>query len=87
MPKKLSNEIPQGYQICNHADCSLSEKCLHQIAYDKVLKSEEGLKLINPGKCPRDNNCKYFQVSEHVVYARGLTKMQKQMNNSYSTTN
>lgn len=79
MPKKLSNDIPNGYPVCCHSDCPQSSKCLHQVVYEEIMKRDTYIRLINPGNCTKDELCKFFRSAKPAIYARGFTKMQTQM--------
>ena len=79
MPKKTYTTIPSGYPVCEHSDCPQAATCLHQIAYQELMKKEEYLRLINPNQCATDGMCKHYRDSTPVTYARGFTNFQKRM--------
>lgn len=80
MSKKLHQEIPADYAVCQHTDCPRAGKCLRQIAYQPLIERPANvLCLLNPTLCTRDEACPYFRDSAPVTYARGFTGMQKRM--------
>ena len=79
MPKKFYTSLPASYAACQHGDCPMAETCLHQIAYPELLAKEEFLRLLNPGRCSKDDRCEYYRSNEPVVYARGFAHFQKRM--------
>lgn len=79
MPKKFYTSLPEGYPICQHADCKMAQTCLHQLAYEPLLETDNILYLINPNKCSKDENCENYRDCKPVVYARGFAHFQKRM--------
>lgn len=79
MPKKLYTSLPTNYAVCQHADCPMAETCLHQIAYAELLAKEEILRVVNPSKCSKDDQCKHYRCSKPVRFARGFTGFKKRM--------
>lgn len=79
MPKKQYTSLPSGYAVCQHSDCKMASTCLHQLAYDQLMQKETYLRLLNPGKCSKDEQCEFYRDNKPVVYARGFTNFQKQM--------
>ena len=69
MPAKLYKDVPPGYTVCLHGDCARASCCLHQIAYQRLLESENVLSLLNPARCTKDDQCPYFRDSAPVTYA------------------
>lgn len=79
MPKKLNQDVPQNYPVCQHTHCPLASHCLHQIVYDAVLARDNYLQLINPKHCTQNEHCPHFRTDTPTVYARGFLGMQQQM--------
>ncbi|MGN0225642.1 MAG: DUF6078 family protein [Prevotella sp.] len=79
MPKKEYTSLPSGYAVCEHIDCKLASTCLHQLAYDQLMQRETYLRLLNPRKCSKDENCEFYRDNKPIVYARGFTNFQKRM--------
>ena len=79
MPIKNKLTVPNNYPICEHHDCPMAASCLHQIAFATQIEQEEYLRLINPIKCTKDEECPYYRCSTPVKYARGFTNFQKHM--------
>ena len=79
MPKKFYTSLPAGYAVCQHADCPMAETCLPQIAYAELLAKEDILRVVNPSKCSKDAQCKYYRSNEPITYARGFAHFQKRM--------
>ena len=79
MPAKFYKDVPPGYTVCLHGDCARASCCLHQIAYQRLLESENVLSLLNPARCTKDDQCPYFRDSAPVTYALGFTGMQRRM--------
>jgi hypothetical protein len=79
MPKKEYQSLPDYYPVCLHAGCPLATTCLHQLAYQELVRTAEYLRLINPLRCTKDDTCPYFRNNKPVVYARGFTNFQTKM--------
>jgi len=79
MPKKDYQELPSHYPVCVHSDCPLAASCLHQLAYKELCKTMERMWLINPSRCTKAEDCKYYRNSEPVRYARGFSSFQDKM--------
>ena len=79
MPKKTNTSIPATYPVCVHADCPLASTCLHQQAYAIPSEDVTYLQLINPRKCSKDGQCKFYNDAKPVRFARGFTNFQKKM--------
>ena len=79
MPKKTYRALPPDYGVCLHAYCPMAATCLHQRAYPQLLKKETTLRLINPEKCSKDKECRFYRDSKPVTYAFGFTNFQKKM--------
>jgi len=79
MPRRNYATIPADYTVCLHEDCPLAATCLHQIAFSALQKSQDFLQLINPKKCAKGSNCKFYRDSKPVKYAYGFTGFQKRM--------
>ena len=79
MLKRTYSDIPPSYAVCEHADCPKAATCLHQIAYGKLIATEDYLRLLNPQRTPASEDCPHYRDSQPVVYARGFTGMQKRM--------
>lgn len=77
--KKTYHELPGDYEVCKHSDCPMANTCLHQIAYSRLIETQEYLRLINPRRCTYDSTCKYYRSNTPVMYARGFTNFQQQM--------
>lgn len=77
--KKTYHELPGDYEVCKHSDCPMANTCLHQIAYSRLIETQEYLRLINPRRCTYDSTCKYYRNNTPVMYARGFTNFQQQM--------
>lgn len=79
MIKQLYTSTPDAFPVCQHAECPLASECLHQLAFTDLLPKAFILHLLNPERCTADGSCPHYRSSKPVTYARGLTKMQKQM--------
>ena len=79
MPRRTYTTLPADYTVCLHEDCPMAATCLHQIAYPTLLETGTYLQLINPRKCTKSNNCKFYRNATPVMYARGFTGFQKRM--------
>jgi len=79
MPRRNYATMPADYAVCLHEDCPLAATCLHQIALSELQESEVYLSLINPKKCAKGSNCKFYRDSKPVKYAYGFTGFQKRM--------
>ena len=79
MPRKKYTTLPTSYSVCLHDDCPMAATCLRQQAYSKLLESETYLQLINPRKCDKSENCKFYRNATPVMYAYGFTGIQKKM--------
>lgn len=79
MPKRTYTTLPTDYAVCQHADCPMAATCLHQLAYPKLLDTMTFLRLLNPNKCSKDKQCKFYRDSKPVTYAFGFTNFQKRM--------
>ena len=79
MPRKTYSTLPADYKVCLHEDCPMAATCLHQMAFASLLESETYLHLINPRKCSKSNECKFYRDAKPVMYAYGFTGFQKKM--------
>ena len=79
MPKKYYTSLPSGYSVCQHQDCPMAATCLHQIAYPALLEKDEILHVVNPNKCSKDAQCKFYRSNKPITYARGFAHFQKRM--------
>lgn len=79
MSKKTYNETPSNYPVCEFSNCPQAETCLHQTAYNELIKDTEHLFLINPNRCSQSGDCKYYRNNAPVTYARGFTHFQSRM--------
>lgn len=79
MPRKLYQDIPVRYAVCQFADCPQSRNCLRQIAYKSLIKSEKFLNLINPKLCTHDTQCRFFRSSAPTLFAFGFKNIQECM--------
>lgn len=79
MPKKFYKSLPSGYVGCLHIDCPMAETCLHQIAYPILLEKNDFVQVVNPGRCSKDAQCRFYRSNKPVIYARGFAHFQKRM--------
>ncbi|MBP3519039.1 MAG: hypothetical protein J6K31_11705 [Parabacteroides sp.] len=79
MPKILYKDIPVDFGVCQHEDCPRAAACLHQIAYKPLLEQCYVLRLMNPNRCTKDDQCPHYRSSVPITYAWGFTGMQKRM--------
>ena len=79
MPKKLYEDVPDGYPVCLHGDCPLAEDCLHRLAYHVLIGQSDILRVVNPNHCVKDHGCPYFRSATPVRCACGFTAMQQNM--------
>ena len=79
MPKKLYEDVPDGYPVCLHGDCPLAEDCLHRLAYHVLIGQSDILRVVNPNHCVKDQSCPYFRSAVPVRCACGFTAMQQNM--------
>lgn len=86
MLKKNYTTLPSQYAVCIHSDCPMAATCLHLLAYDELVKTNEYLYIINPTKCVKDQSCKHYRSNKPEIYARGFTNFQNKMYpNQYDT--
>ncbi|MGM9760114.1 MAG: DUF6078 family protein [Parabacteroides sp.] len=79
MPKKFYTSLPTDYPVCQLSDCPMAETCLHQISYPTLLEKNNILHLVNPNKCSKDAQCKFYRSNKPITYARGFAHFQKRM--------
>lgn len=79
MRKTLEKTIPNNYATCEHSDCPRAASCLCQIAYLPLREEAEILRVLNPGRCTKDEKCPFFRDSTPVIFARGFRGMQAKM--------
>ena len=79
MSKQFYTSIPSGYAVCQHSDCPKAETCLHQIVYPAMLEKNDILSVLNPERCSKDANCKFYRSNKPIIYARGFSHFQKRM--------
>ena len=79
MPKKLYEDVPDGYPVCLRGDCPLAEDCLHRLAYHVLIGQSDILRVVNPNHCVKDHGCPYFRSATPVRCACGFTAMQQNM--------
>lgn len=79
MPKKNFKGIPYRYSVCQYSDCPQATTCLHQIVYPQLLEKEDYLLLINPQRCTKDGQYKFYRDSKPVKYALGFKNFQRRM--------
>ena len=79
MPKKIYTSLPPGDAVCLHSDCPMAETCLHRIVYPVLLEKDDMLHVVNPNRCSKDAQCKFYRSNKPVTYARGFAHFQKRM--------
>lgn len=79
MPKKIYNDIPNGYAICQMENCPCAQNCLHQIAYKPLTERDRFLQLINPKFCAPGEQCPHFRDATPVLFACGFKGIQEQI--------
>lgn len=79
MPRKEHTSLPDHYPVCEHGDCVMAATCLHQNAYTEKVQQDDFLLLINPTRCSKDAECRFYRDNRPVTYARGFTGFQKRM--------
>lgn len=79
MLKLIHDTLPQGYAVCLHNDCPLAQTCLHQLAYNPLLETQEELRMINPSRCSKEQTCKFYRSNKPLRYARGFASFQPKM--------
>lgn len=79
MPRKEHTSLPDHYPVCEHGDCIMAATCLHQNAYTEKVRQDDFLLLINPTRCSKDAECRFYRDNSPVTYARGFTGFQKRM--------
>ena len=79
MPKRNYSTLPADYPVCILEDCPMAATCLRQTAFSDLRESETFLRLINPRKCQKSSECKFYRDASPVRYARGFTGFQKRM--------
>lgn len=62
-----------------HGDCPLAGRCLHQLAFRRHEEMGTYLRLLNPSKCTRQQDCPHYADSQPVRFAKGFTGFQKKM--------
>lgn len=76
---KFHKDMPDNYPLCLHADCPKADTCLRQLAFRRHAEQGLYLRLLNPTRCTKQNNCPHYADSKPVVFAKGFTNFQKQM--------
>ena len=79
MAKKNYTSLTADFAVCVHQDCPMAAKCLHRTALPALLKTETYLTLINPEKCEKTAECRFYSSNAPVMFARGFTGFQKKM--------
>lgn len=77
--EKIYTNIPTNYPLCLHADCPKAETCLRQLAFRQQAELGTYLRLVNPTKCTKQDDCPYYADNRPVRFAKGFTNFQKQM--------
>jgi len=79
MNEGLYKDIPAFYPLCLHADCPKADTCLRQLTFNRQSEQVLYLKLLNPARCTKQDNCPYYADSKPVIFAKGFTNFQKRM--------
>ena len=77
--EKIYTNIPANYPLCLNTDCPKADTCLRQLAYNRLAELGTYLRLINPTKCTKQDDCPYYADNRPVKYAKGFTNFQKRM--------
>lgn len=77
--EKIYSNIPTNYPLCLHTDCPKAETCLRQLAFRRQADLGMYLRLINPTKCTKQENCPHYADNKPVIFAKGFTNFQKRM--------
>ncbi len=79
MARKKYTTLPADYAVCLHEDCPMAANCLRQTAFETLQEGETYLRLVNPRKCTKTGECKFYRDANPVRYAYGFTGLQKKM--------
>ena len=44
-----------------------------------MLEKNDILSVVNPGRCSKDDKCKFYRSNKPITYARGFAHFQKRM--------
>lgn len=79
MLRKIYTTAPEKYPVCLLDDCPMAHNCLHWLAYAQLAETADELRLVNPRRCSRDADCRFYRDAKPVRYARGFINIQKRM--------
>ena len=79
MNEEIYKNIPATYPRCLHDDCPKADTCLRQLASRQHARQGLYLRLLNPTRCPKQENCPHYADCQPVRFAKGFTNFQKQM--------
>ena len=74
------DDVPYGFAMCTRDDCQVCDHCLRHMAYrDVVTEKQWVISHVNPLRVVPNGECEYFRSDEPATYAKGFTKMQRNM--------
>lgn len=79
MNEELYKNIPANYALCLHDDCPKADTCLRQLAFRRHAEQGLYLRLLNPMRCSKQENCPHYADNKPVTFAKGFTNFQKKM--------
>lgn len=79
MNEEIYKNIPTTYPLCLHDDCPKADTCLRQLAFRQHAGQGLYLRLLNPTRCPKQENCLHYADNKPVIFAKGFTNFQKKM--------
>ena len=78
--KFTMDDVPGGFAMCTRDDCKVCDHCLRHMAYrDVVTEKQWVISHVNPLRVVPNGDCEYFRTDEPATYAKGFTKMQRNM--------
>lgn len=77
--EKIYTNAPATYALCLHEDCPKADTCLRQLVFRQHAEQGLYLKLLNPTRCPKQEDCPHYADCKPVIFAKGFTNFQKRM--------
>ena len=79
--KKITmDDVPGGFAMCTRDDCKVCDHCLRHMAYKDIVTEKTWIiSHVNPLRVVPNSECEYFRTDELATYAKGFTKMQRNM--------
>ena len=78
--KFTMDDVPGGFAMCTRDDCKVCDHCLRHMAYKDIVTEKTWIiSHVNPLRVVPNGECEYFRTDELATYAKGFTKMQRNM--------